>query len=379
MLRVIGVLGLACILVWRVLVLAVQPPVTFVPAATLPDDTTVLQARVQAQPTDVKALAQLAAVWQQQRLPSAATAMQLAAQLAPAQPQVQQALADYWLTQNRLDLALQAWLRLLQGRPHAEALLFPKLLEMAEAPNQREVLWAQLPRPLPSWWPRFVSYAAQQTRSLEALGALLHTYKSREAMHPIARQALLTRLERDAPYPYYYAVWLELLSETERRLVRYLYDGHFTQPLSDAGFGWRAVQRPGVSVERFAAPAVGGGRALRVQLAAVAQPGPLVSQALMLGPGRYRLSGEVLLRGLYARGGVEWRLLCAEQANRLPLATGPAWFGDAAWQNFGLDFKLGVECQRPLLQLALRAARQTTAAPQGELWLNRLNLQRVGG
>lgn len=378
LLWLVGMLTVACWLAWRALVLAMQPPTTFVPAEGLPEAAPALQARLQAQPTDARALVRWALLSGQpaDRL----RRLELAAGLAPAQPQVQQALAEAWLAQDRLDLALQAWLRLLQGRPQVEALLFPRLLQVLETPVQRAVFWAQLPQSLPDWWPRFASYVARQTQSLEALGALVQFYRLRAPPPPAVQQAVLARLEQDAPYPYYYATWLELLSETERRQVRYLYDGHFTQPLTGVGFSWRPAVRAGVTVERFAAPAPVQGQAVRVQLTAAAQPGALLSQPLMLRPGRYRLEGQVRLRELYGQGGVEWRLICAQPPGRAPLATGPIWFGEwPAWQNFALDFKVGVECQRPLLQLALRAAGQTTVSPRGELWLHRLNLQRVGG
>jgi hypothetical protein len=114
---------------------------------------------------------------------------------------------------------------------------------------------------------------------------------------------------------------------------------------------------------------------LEVQLTGRPIEAPIVRQYLFIAPGKYRLHGEYLARGLRVEDGLVWSLRCgqAETARSAPID------GDSPWRPFDFEFAVPASCGIVAgLQLQAANASDATLGGRGRVSFDAFTLERTG-
>lgn len=170
-----------------------------------------------------------------------------------------------------------------------------------------------------------------------------------------------------------YAHWVSGLDQAPASLPL-LYNGDFSSPIGQPGFGWRLRRTNGVVAGRVEVP--GGGHALRMTFLGrnVGRTG--LEQPLLLAPGRYRLELHARTRELRSQRGLEWQLTCSD--NRTRLAAGATIDRQRDWTPLQLEFEVPAEaCEGQWLRLVNPAPRGVARATRGEVQVTGVSITRV--
>ncbi|QBQ55979.1 hypothetical protein [Nitrosococcus wardiae] len=335
-----------------------------------------LQQSLWQNPSDGRAYALLALLREKEGHEKAARQlMEQASALAPRQWPVQLEVAAFWLRQRRLDLAVQSWDVALQMRGALSKELFPALLKIAEYPSLRQAL-LPLARAVPPWWPAFFSYAAANAIQLETLRDLYNVEREAPPTER-EREAFVARLQREGRWMEAYFTWLNALDEPALQGLGNLFNGHFEQPLSGGGFGWRFNRPRGVEINPASTYGMEGDRALRVAFFGQRVRFQHLSQPLLLAPGTYRMEGNVRLDNLETARGLQWAVCCLAPTRQL-LATSERFLGASLWRRFNFSFEVPKkECTVQLLRLELLGRAPADFEARGVAWFDTLAIARI--
>ncbi len=105
---------------------------------------------------------------------------------------------------------------------------------------------------------------------------------------------------------------------------------------------------------------------------------PVVSQVLILPPGRYRLEGK--LRGaITGKRGLRWQLICTASARRVLGETEMLVGKTDQWRVFSFyaEIPSADDCRGQTLRLFHDARSASEELIAGEIWFNDLRLDRV--
>jgi hypothetical protein len=98
-----------------------------------------------------------------------------------------------------------------------------------------------------------------------------------------------------------------------------------------------------------------------------------VQQALMLDPGRYRLTAQARLADLRAARGLRWVLSCMGGAQ--PIGQSELLLGSTDWRPISAHFEVPAEkCGGQLLTLMLEARIAAEQQVAGEAWFDDLQI-----
>lgn len=329
---------------------------------------------VDANPAEARVVAQLA----QESLQTgdsarADAAMALAARLAPADAELHLSVAAYWLDRGRLDLALSHWDVALRVRPALRDNLFPALLALAAAPVAESV-FPGLAAAHPEWWPDFFVYAAEHAVRPDTVERLFNLRRAHGSPGMEERSAYVARLQRGGRWAQAYIAWLSGLDADQRRHAGPLYDGGFETPIADQGFAWHAPRLSGVSVARAFAPGATGTWAVHVMFDDKPVRFAHLYQPLLLGPGRYEISGRVW-PNLQANRGLQWQVSCPGRGD--PLGTSERFVGVDQWRHFSFEIVVPEDsCEGQELRLVALAERWADYKIKGDVWFDDLEVVR---
>ncbi len=175
-----------------------------------------------------------------------------------------------------------------------------------------------------------------------------------------------------------YNAWLQFLPAPELANVRLLTNGNFESSPSGLPFDWRIA--PGLnSVAELVAPASDGrGRFLHMSFGSGRVKFPELSQIVLLGPGRYRLEGQ--LRGrIVAKRGLRWQLACATGSRQVLAQTDMLLGETQQWRVFTLEAVVpeGQDCVGQALRLFHDSRSASEEFISGEIWFGGLHLERI--
>ena len=160
-------------------------------------------------------------------------------------------------------------------------------------------------------------------------------------------EPLLLTFVQQGEYVRAHDAWRALIPAAQRSPK--LFNGEFEDRESPLPFNWKAYRRKGATVGYEPPPVERAGRALWVEHDGFSSSGPLVAQLLVLVPGRYRLSGQVLAMTPNASGRLRWTVRCIDGADVATVVVHP---DVGKWSSFELGFDAPPQC--PSLGLDLR-------------------------
>jgi hypothetical protein len=177
--------------------------------------------------------------------------------------------------------------------------------------------------------------------------------------------------------PLAYATWLQLQTAEQLKLVGLINNGGFQRDISNAPFGWQ-IGRSQNALTRFGPHSSRlEGRAFQTIFSdgRVRFSGP--RQMVVLAPGSYELSGEVIGQ-IKAKRGLKWGVRCV--ASRSLGLTEEISGAYPVWTKFSLGFVVpsSGDCpgQEVRLQHAARSASEEFVS--GEIWFDNIKITRKG-
>ena len=284
-------------------------------------------------------------------------------------------MADLWLFDHLLARkdyagAFRAADALLRREREFTQQLFPVLTSSLNDPNAVPELAKRLAKS-PGWRPVFTEAIGRSTTDPQAVFSLLAAIKSAggDVTHD-EMSNVVTRLISARRFEEAYLDWLILMPDEATSKVAYVYDGAF-ESLPDARpFGWNLNSAGGAYIE----PAQGRtDEALHVLYSGAADR-DFATQLVIIPPGHYRLTGEILTSNRTTSGQLAWQLLCADQA-RSQLMSAPATESTGQWRAFSVAFTVPGGC--PAQSLVLKRAT-TNRAPEIDVWYDKLIIRPTG-
>ncbi|MDE2179153.1 MAG: tetratricopeptide repeat protein, partial [Xanthomonadaceae bacterium] len=300
----------------------------------------------------------------------------IAARLDPRDVATQSWLAAAALRAGRLQDALWHLDAVLRVRPDLAAALDPQLLALALAPGAQPA-WSAVFAAQPPWGPGFFTWACRQPTSANpAVDVLYASLRATPAGLDAGEWgAYLDRLLGQRRWMDAYLAWVQSLPPAQRAHLDNVFNGDFSDPVSNRGFDWHLDYVPGAEV-RVVPRAGSAGSALEVHFLdqRVAFAGQ-VRERLALAPGHYRLSGLARLDDLRNERGLQWTVSCAGDG-RLIGATA-RMRGSQPWRLFSADVRVpatGCGAQWLRLGLAWRIPAEQWAG--GRAWFTDLRVVR---
>jgi len=265
-----------------------------------------------------------------------------------------------WLLQARLAAGDAAG-----AMRHADALLrrlvksrepiFQLLVPLAAHPRGAEAIAERLAA-RPNWRPAYLAYLSRQAADPALASAMLKRLAALGAGPTDEElQPLLSRIVRDGQAPQAARVLQDFRPAPPPDLLR---DGGFEGAPAVAPFAWSLRTAAGLDIN--IADRAGGGRALQVDYDGYGRA-TSARQLLVLPPGAWRLSGE-MLSGSPDVERLSWRVSCAG-AGRTSLGEVAARPTGEAWQAFSVDFTVpaGADCAAQWISLVgAPGARRTS-------------------
>jgi hypothetical protein len=344
-----------------------------------PDATQRLLGRAyEANPTNALPLIVLAGQLQERGEVNRADALiEIANGLEPVDPFVQKQIALYWDQRERPEQALIHLSTVMESDTSERGQIFPALLQIAENPQQRDLLRPFAIRP-PIWWDGFFAFASQRASQSETL-RFLYNLRRQSSSQPITaaeRSAFRERLIKEGQISEAYLVWVNELDADRRRALGLLYNGGFEEPLTSQGFDWHARSSRRAEISTLPTNEAGGQRALRLSFRAFDGRFAQLWQPLYLDAGTYRLSGRVRSDDLRTQGGLRWQVVCL-LPNRDLLGESARFVGGTEWTTFSFDFEVPEACGYQQLRLISAGQRSFELGIDGLLWYDDLQIART--
>ena len=184
----------------------------------------------------------------------------------------------------------------------------------------------------------------------------------------------LRRMMRDGRWGEAYAHWIATLGPSHP-VVSPVHDGGFEQDTSNIGFDWQGgVRSQGVFTGFEETPGAGGTRAAHFRFIGPAADGDL-RQALLLGPGRFRLRLRAKAEFLQTQEGLEWRITCDH--GPVIARLGPIE-GSFEWRALQAEFTVpDAGCPGQWLELRNPATAGAAQHASGDLWVDDIAIHPV--
>ena len=174
-----------------------------------------------------------------------------------------------------------------------------------------------------------------------------------------------------------YNVWLSALTPKQQENLGLLTNPAFESDPSGSPFDWN-IDR-GLNAAASFTPLGGstGRRQLHLTFGRGRTRFPVVSQVLLLSPGRYRLEGA--LRGtIAAKRGLRWELRCAAGSHQVLGATEMLMGQSQQWRLFSFSADIPqANCNGQILRLFHDARSASEEFIAGEVWFSGLRLDRM--
>ncbi|WP_133512507.1 tetratricopeptide repeat protein [Candidatus Thiosymbion oneisti] len=304
--------------------------------------------------------------------------VEMALRLKPADPRIQRQAGDYWLRRNDVRRAISHYSRTLEITQGAWSKLFPSLLKLAENPHTRPAYEILATSP-PAWWDSFFSEVAKSATQIETVRQLYSLRrKSRQAPITLSeRKSYVARLMKDELTARAYSVWLNGLTDDQRKRLGPLYDGSFELEPGNWGFDWHIHTPRNALIDRVYTYDSDRSKSLHIGFNHYQGHfrGSLY-QKLFLAAGTYQLRGRVQTDSLDTQGGLKWVIRCL-----LPqpeeLGESERFLGANEWRDFGFEFQVPEACKLQEIHLvSVEKHRGGKHQITGDAWFDRLAIHK---
>lgn len=265
---------------------------------------------------------------------------------------------------------------LLRTSPGLSGQVIRILASLAADENGRAAV-AQKLSERPEWRRNFFEGVSRTISDPEIVQAILKAAHDTGApaslneVMPILDSMIIQGYLREA-----YSLWLSFLRDGELLKLGFLTNGDFEAEPSGAPFDWRLSKAENAIAEITAVGAVDGNRQLHISFLDGRVRFPEVRQVLLLGPGDYRIEGQI--RGnIVAKRGIRWQLRCLRAREELTIAQTEMFTGQSAqWRQFSLAFGIKDidQCHGFVLRLFHDARSASEMFISGEVWFDNLRI-----
>ncbi len=287
-------------------------------------------------------------------------------------------LAEYWSSRNQLDRTLDILSIVLTAQPELGRSLYPRLLKLVETPSLRSAFEPLTQQP-PAWWDAFYTQVAQRAVELETVAVL--TTMRRDSPVPLSeaeRRAAVARLLRENEWPAAYLMWVNGLSQEQRKHLGSIYNGNFELEVDGQGFGWHFPQIKDITVTRQKTFGIRGEKALHLIFEGREVRFNHLFQRLFLAPGNYEFVAQARPDRLQGRGGLQWVIHCADDESA-ELGRSERFLGTSEWRHVKFRFSVPQEaCSGQTLRLQSTGKRLFDHKLSGEVWFDQLRIRRAG-
>jgi len=295
-----------------------------------------------------------------------------------------ESLAVIWLmyrSAERRDYAAAMYYAdvLLRTRPQlGSEVVIPVLARIAEDKDAVVTLKEMLSRD-PPWRAQFFDALpgsiTDARTPLDLLLALKHS-----PVPPAAAElrSYLNFLIDKKLYALAYYTWLQLLPPDQISGAGFVFNGGFQTVPSGLPFDWLISPGAGVTVEIDTVPDDGGNRTLFARFEDGRVDFGRVAQLIVLAPAKYRL--EATYKGtLLGQRGLKWRVTCVEGPTAAVGESGMIKGVSSVWKTVEFSFTVpGSDCPAQYLHLDLDARMASERFVSGEVWLDNVQIFRVG-
>jgi tetratricopeptide (TPR) repeat protein len=289
----------------------------------------------------------------------------IALQRAPRNRDLRTQQAATELKAGDLPAAMAQIDALLRLSPSRGDVIYPAMAQQAADPVFAEVLAATLTGS-PPWRRKFLA-TLNSKGTPEAVDHVYSALHKRNELAPEEIGRWLDRMIADGRWGAAYAHWIGTLDsvDADLALVR---NGGFESDPSGIGFGWRNARVAGAFTDLEPAAGASGNRAAHIHFIGRPAARGNLRQALLLGPGRYRLSLRAHAEFLHSDQGLQWRIRCD---NGLVAAMLGPLEGSFPWQSMMVDFEVPAEkCPGQWLELVNPAIGGSAQPVSGDLWID---------
>ncbi len=277
-----------------------------------------------------------------------------------------------WLTQRYLEQgdyaqALVQIDRILRMSPKRARSIHPVLVQLAQDEKFANAL-ARTLRADPPWRPGMMAALRDaKIGNPVAAGRVMQAMQDQGGLSAEEYARWLDSLIAQGRWGEAYARWAGDVTKPGGRLPL-VYNGDFSQPVSEAGFDWRLRRVPGVLLQ-FEQVAGAEGQAAYLRFLDRRVPAAGLEQPLMLSPGRYKFSLRMRAQALRSELGLQWVMACVGPGG-VVARTEPI-DGNFGWREFAVDFVIPPSgCPGQWLRLINPVPAGAAQRVVGELWLD---------
>ena len=267
---------------------------------------------------------------------------------------------------------------LLRTQPQLGTYVFAYLSLIAEDPEGRGPLISELAS-VPPWRKQFFAALPPSAKNMDTPLVLMTALEelgkpvSQAEIDPYLR-LLIGKDRADLAYN----AWLRFLPRPQLANVGLLTNANFESAPSGLPFDWQIGSGVNAIAEIVPLPGNSTKHALHVSLDNGRVQFPEVSQVILLGPGHYRLEGE--LKGeISGKRGLRWQIRCASGARRVLGETEMLLGQSQQWRIFSLEADVSQfeECRGQTLRLFHDSRSASEELLHGEVWFSNLHLERI--
>lgn len=256
---------------------------------------------------------------------------------------------------------IDALLRLSPGRG---AVLFPALAQQAQDKRFAEALGAVLTEDPP--WRRGFLVVLNKRGTPTALDQVYAWLQQHGELSKEETGRWLDRMLADGRWGQAYAHWVSTLGSDANHLST-VYDGRFDRDIGGQGFVWRNQPAPGIFTDVEAGAGPDGSRAAHMHFIGRPVGQGNLRQALLLGPGRFRLTVQARTDFLRTDQGLQWIVRCDKGA---PVAVIEIPDGSSEWRRLATDFEVPGNCPGQWMGLRNPAVSGSAQQVSGDLWID---------
>ena len=310
----------------------------------------------------------------QQRNEDASIVADIAGQLWPHHTYTRSRLADYWLTQQRIDRLIPEWNILLIRNPSLYKNLFPALSSIIEKKEYQSLFQPYLTKP-PIWWNDFFLFICNNA-TLDLVNKVyqLRLQATPQAITEKENLAYTNRLIREKKWQQAYDIWEKNLhvspnkSQTPSNL---LYDGEFETTGFNSGFDWQIENHPVLTINKDRTYGINGRQALSIHLKKLE---PInfqhIYHIMILPSGQYHFNMRYRLDNFKTSKGLQWHIRCIDDL-QTTLFSSPLLKGQQTWQTFSTTFNVPpTGCPVQLLRLEAASAYRHEQFFDGTIWFD---------
>jgi hypothetical protein len=340
-----------------------------------------LSEALRGNPAEVAALLMWAGEAREESAERAELAYRAAVDLAPADRDVLNAAAAFYLERGRVPEAVDLLERLADHYPDTREQVFPLLAGYFFSANGAAA-WSDVAARNPPWVAPFIVASCRHGLDPSVLAALLVKRMAAGAAAQGEVACVVERLRIAGRWSEAYQLWLNSLPRGELADVGFVFNGGFETAPAPTGFDWMLASQPeretGYAAEIVRTPGASARRSLRVAYTGKRQSGVPAAQYLAVPAGNYAFAGMARIERMTLGRGVHWTIRCiAEGRPGAVIARSERFIGSSDWQPFGFEVTIPEGCDGQILQLEPVGPEGSVAFAGGTVWFDDLVLRRV--